>query len=451
MINTIVFSKDRPMQLELFIRSFNRYVKNFDEYIINILYTYSNNDFKKGYNKLINMECTNVNFIKENNFKSDLINLVDESADFTVFFVDDVVFKNNFNFYDNQMDMFKNDNEILCRSLRLHPNLTYCYPMKLKINKRPNFLENNIFYWKGEQGPYGYPMSVDGNIFRTKEILRFVRGLDYKNPNSFEGIMATNNLNLSKMVCYNKSVIVNNPCNIVQTNNPNIHGNVNADKLNNKFLEGCIISLDNFNGIENISCHQEIEINFENEKGSRFEFEGVHVGQTPNIKKMFKKILPEFNRIIEIGTDVGGLSLFLHKNKSEKCDLISYDIDIAFNKVSDSYGIDFRIGDCFSDDIHNEIKQLMLDESKRVLLLCDGGDKNREFNLFSQYLKKDDVIMCHDYSESDLDFSIMKDDAGWGHPPESHLKFIQEAITKNNLSKCHYDEFKSVIWGSFKK
>lgn len=451
MINIIVFSKNRPMQLELFIRSFNKYVKNYDGYTINILYTHSNINFEKGYNKLINMDYTNTNFVKETNFKSNLIELINESVEFTVFFVDDIIFKNSFSFYDNQMNIFKNDNDILCRSLRLHPNLTYCYSMDLKITKQPNFLENNIFYWKKEQGDYGYPMSVDGNIFRTKEILPLIIKLDYKNPNSFEGAIAINNLSLPKMICYNESIVVNNPCNIVQTNNPNIYGNVDANKLNNKFLRGCIISLDNFNGIKNTSCHQEIEINFENEKGSKFEFEGVHVGQTPNIKKIFKKILPEFDRIIEIGTDVGGLSLFLHKNKNEKCDLISYDIDKTFNKVSDSYGIDFRIGDCFSDDIHNEIKQLILDESKKVLLLCDGGDKNREFNLFSQYLKKDDVIMCHDYSENDLDFSIMKDNAGWGHPPESHLKFIQETIDKNNLSKFHYDEFKSVIWGSFKK
>lgn len=260
MINIIVFSKDRSMQLELFIRSFNRHVKNPNEHIINILYTYSNDAFKEGYNKLINMGYTNVNFVKENNFKLDLIKLVDASVDFIVFFVDDIVFKNDFDFYDNQMDIFKNDNEILCRSLRLHTNLIYCYPMDLKISKRPNFLEDNIFYWKGEQGPYGYPMSVDGHIFRTKEVLPLVKKLDYKNPNSFEGLMVTNSLNLSKMMCYDKSIVINNPCNIVQTNNPNIHGDVDVNKLNDKFLDGYTISLDNFDGIENIACHQEIGI-----------------------------------------------------------------------------------------------------------------------------------------------------------------------------------------------
>jgi len=264
MINIIVFSKDRPMQLELFIRSFNKYVKNFNNYIINVLYTYSNTNFKKGYDKLFDMGYTNIVFVKENKFKLDLINLIDSRlTEFILFFVDDNVFKNDFDFYDNQMNLFKNDNEILCRSLRLHPNLTYCYPMRLKITKYPVFLEDNIFYWRGEQGDYGYPMSVDGHMFRTKEILPLVKELNYKNPNSFEGLMATHSLNLSKMICYNKSIIVNNPCNIVQINNLNVYGNITANELNDKFLEGYIINLNNFDGIENISCHQEIKMRFE--------------------------------------------------------------------------------------------------------------------------------------------------------------------------------------------
>jgi hypothetical protein len=66
-----------------------------------------------------------------------------------------------------------------------------------------------------------------------------------------------------KMICYDKSIIVNNPCNKVQTVNGNIHGNVNTIDLNNNFLEGKIISMKNIDGIENISCHQEIEIIYE--------------------------------------------------------------------------------------------------------------------------------------------------------------------------------------------
>lgn len=259
-LNVILFSKDRAMQLELFIRSFNKYVKNFDKYIIKVLYTYSNEEFRKGYDKLINMNYLNVKYFKETNFKNDLINLFNSNEKYSVFFVDDIVFKNPIDFNDEQMELFENNKDILCRSLRLQPNLTYCYPMGI-IMKNPNFLENNIFDWKNQDGDYGYPMSVDGHIFRTNEILSYVINLNYTNPNSFEGNMSIRPLNLSKMICYDKSIIVNNPCNKVQNNNPNLHGNISINELNNKFLEGYIICMENFDNIENISCHQEIKIN----------------------------------------------------------------------------------------------------------------------------------------------------------------------------------------------
>ena len=78
-MNIIVFSKDRALQLELFIRSFNKYVKNFNNYTINIIYTYSNSQFEAGYNKLILMNYTNVKFIKEGDFKKDVINCIDKN------------------------------------------------------------------------------------------------------------------------------------------------------------------------------------------------------------------------------------------------------------------------------------------------------------------------------------------------------------------------------------
>lgn len=268
--NIIVFSKDRAMQLELFLRSFAIYVYNFHRYKINVLYTYSNKSYKEGYDKLIKeigvnipyfyqaAYCMSIKFILENDFRKNVIELVNPNKKYTVFFVDDDIFKNQVDFYDRQMDIFNNDPKILCRSLRLHPNLTYCYTQKTKMRK-PEFLADNVFYWKKTDIDYGYPMSVDGHIFRTKEIFPLIKKIDFINPNTFEGYMAVNPLTLPKMICYDTSIIVNNPVNMVQTNNENYHGNISQAYLNKMFLKGYKISLENIAGIENISCHQEIE------------------------------------------------------------------------------------------------------------------------------------------------------------------------------------------------
>jgi len=265
-MNITVFSKDRALQLELFIRSFNKYVVDSNSYRINVLYTFSNTEYEKGYIKLTEM-YPDVKFIKETNFKQDVISLINPLEDYTIYFVDDDIFKNKIDFYDKQEEIFRKDSKILCRSLRLDNTQKRCYTMNLTYSKFPTFIKNGnslIFNWVNQQGDYGYPMSLDGHIFRTQELLPYINNLSYNNPNSLEGNMAAwvsgHQTIKQKMICYEQSIIVNNPCNIVQTNNSNLHGSENPIKLNSDFLSGKIISLENIDGIENISCHQEIKI-----------------------------------------------------------------------------------------------------------------------------------------------------------------------------------------------
>ena len=261
-INITVFSKDRAMQLELFIRSFNHFVVNNNLYVINVLYTHSDDRFKSGYDYLMNKGYPNVVFHKETDFKKNLLELVNPVNEHTIFFVDDIVFKNPFDFYDKQMEIFDWDASIICRSLRLHTDLNYCYPQQ-KAMKQPPFLNNNIFVWRGLKGDYGYPLSVDGNIYRTKDILPFAQELNYTNPNTFEGEMATRTHGLPpKMICYERSIVLSNPLNRVQTVNQNTCGTITAEFLNNKFLGGFIIDLKDFEGLHNRSCHQEVPVNF---------------------------------------------------------------------------------------------------------------------------------------------------------------------------------------------
>jgi len=262
-INYIVFSRDRACQLELFIRSMKFYFKEFNDYKINILYTYSDNRFKEGYDKLLKLhDDKNINYIKEtHDFKKHVLLLLDTNNLYTVFFVDDIVFKNPFTLNCKQFKLFTMDDNILTLSLRLHPYLTYCYSARVEM-RSPHFDSNFSFKWQGETGDYNYPMSLDGHFFRTREIAAITKVLSFKNPNSYESLLAGYPLNRPKMICFEESIIVNNPINKVQNFNNNVHGNISAFYLNDKFLEGYIIDLENFKGFKNISCHQEIEIKF---------------------------------------------------------------------------------------------------------------------------------------------------------------------------------------------
>jgi len=262
-INIIGFSKDRPAQLELFLRSMKLYFKEFYEYKINILYTYSDDKFKEGYEKLFKIHSdSNIIYIKEvSRFKLHVLYLLNPENIYTAFFVDDIVFKNPFTLDCKQFKLFTLDDNILTLSLRLHPYLTYCYPSKVRMSS-PNFDSNLLYKWYGADGDYGYPMSLDFNFFRTSDFLALTKVLSFNNPNSYESMLAYYPLNRPKMICFEESVIVNNPINKVQNYNNNYHGDVTAEYLNDKFLEGYIIDLYDFKGLKNKSCHQEIEIKF---------------------------------------------------------------------------------------------------------------------------------------------------------------------------------------------
>ena len=259
-MNIIVFSKDRAAQLDLFLRSFYKYVKNANNYEIKILYTFSNNDFKKGYDLILN-KYNKVIFVLERDFKKDLLNLI-LSLNHTVFFVDDDVFIRDFDFYDSQQNIFEKNINILCRSLRLNYYLEWSYAARSHINSVPVFDNNGIFYWKSCDGDYSYPMSLDGHIFRTKQIYPLLETLNYRNPNSLEGILSQNPINLPKMMCYPDSKIINIPVNRVQDNNYNYCGKITAESLNNRFLNGEKLNL-NYNNLRNNAVHMELEYSYD--------------------------------------------------------------------------------------------------------------------------------------------------------------------------------------------
>jgi len=254
-MNVIIFSRDRACQLDLFFRSFKYYVK--DNIKLKVLYTFSDKYFEEGYKKVKEYH-PEIEYVLEKDFKNDIINNIDTEDKYTTFFVDDIIFKNYFSLESPFFEIFRNNDDILCLSLRLHPRLTYCYTARL--NMTPPKMVNNTWEWRGNRGDFGYPMSVDGHIFRTNEILPKLKSLNYRNPNSLESVLVSSPINKPKMICCDNSVIINNPCNKVQINNPNRHGDINPKYLNDNFINGYIIDLEPYKGIDNESCHKELPV-----------------------------------------------------------------------------------------------------------------------------------------------------------------------------------------------
>lgn len=181
-------------------------------------------------------------------------------------------------------------------------------------------------------------------------------------------------------------------------------------------------------------------------------YRDIWLAQVPSTLEFLNKVIQEnnFAHIIEIGTNRGGLSIWLNDNKNPSTKFTTFDITAEHIQFSPSKeGIDFRVGDCFSsayEDIKNLIKQ-----EGQVLLLCDGGNKNSEFNIFSEFLKSNDVIMCHDYIHDYETYRNVQLKYNWQTPPESSYEIIKMYVEFYSLNPYLYDEGKNSIWGSFKK
>lgn len=172
--------------------------------------------------------------------------------------------------------------------------------------------------------------------------------------------------------------------------------------------------------------------------------------QSKFVPEYFSKILDGFSTVIELGTFTGVFTKWLSQNVPTNCKIFSYDINPSYREVGDLDRVNFRIADVFDPATIFEIKSL-IQFGGRTLILCDGGDKETEFKLYSRFLKHNDVIMLHDYEETSEEYAEISRQIGWTTVSESHLESISRYLKDLQLENFWYKDFKKVLWGSFIK
>ena len=189
-----------------------------------------------------------------------------------------------------------------------------------------------------------------------------------------------------------------------------------------------------------------------------FLYQGIHTTQqVKNIKEFFEFFLKKekFDTIIELGTSLAGLTYIIddicvENSLSKKI----HTFDFSYKDYVDSQlkdrNIEYHIMDETTEEFKNYVIRL-INNGGKVLLLCDGGNKVREFNTYAPFLKPGDVIMCHDYAHSSEDFIKIKNELNWPAGSESDYDSIKNVVEIEGLIPYYYDEFKSVLWGSFTK
>jgi cephalosporin hydroxylase len=163
-----------------------------------------------------------------------------------------------------------------------------------------------------------------------------------------------------------------------------------------------------------------------------------------------KEVKPK--QILEIGTALGGFTKFI----AHTCQVFEFDTKIISVDIHEKgwydeireMGVELNVENIFfneytstSDKYINFIKQDGL-----TIVFCDGGDKVKEFNLLSDFIKVGDIIMAHDFAvdRNYFDQHIYKKVWNWLEITESDIK---SACDRNNLVDYNTEIFHKVVWG----
>jgi hypothetical protein len=212
-----------------------------------------------------------------------------------------------------------------------------------------------------------------------------------------------------------------------------------------------------------------MDIQILNSSAGHFEFStqsepnNVYVlSQMTNVGTYFEKFLVEqqFDTIVEVGTYKGGLAILLDEVKQKhslKFDLHTLDIGVwdesSFSEVAEAFtsrSITFKQVDIFSKSGTKYVTTLLKSPKKKVCILCDGGDKVQEFNLFSKYIKQGDFIMAHDYHHNSVDENDEQYNCSWSWREICYTDIEQSIITEK-LKMEPTVRFPEVAWACYKK
>lgn len=198
-------------------------------------------------------------------------------------------------------------------------------------------------------------------------------------------------------------------------------------------------------------------------------FYGCFAQQKPEAFVAINDLLNTYNFdiILEIGAHDFGLSTFFalycynskYLQNSEVPDACGYKNSTHHKipKTFITYDIHMRdegachlikmLGGIFvQKDIFDDLDHLnqIINKCNRALILCDGGNKIKEFNTFAPILKTGDILMAHDYME-DEKFKKETFEKKW-NSCEIMYKDIKNSVENNDLHLIYPEVFNPVFW-----
>ncbi len=254
-MTAIVFSKDRALQLDAFLRSYEEFVT--PRAPVTVIWLPTSLRHERSYLDV----CARHPWVwshRQSVFAQDVRDVLPASGS-VAFFVDDLVFVRPWQVV-----------ETLGLSLRLGLHLTRCYttaqgqPLPLCV------VEDGLvtWRWRDGQGDWGYPLSLDGHLFEVAEFRALIHAMSFTSPNTLEAGLQRFAADFGQRegTCYPESRIVNVPWNRVQRECDNRFMRdpyATPEKMLTFWEQGQQIDLRPLAGVRNVSCHQEFPLTLE--------------------------------------------------------------------------------------------------------------------------------------------------------------------------------------------
>lgn len=277
-ISGVVFSKDRPLQLDGLIRSYIAHVS--PPAPLTVIYSTTTEGFEAAYREVEALHAGGpARFLREQEmggFREALVAVLEGTTSSSVFFlVDDIVFTDP---VDLGVLALVAQSGIV-PSMRLGLNLSRSYTLSLpqvlpptkrlrleSLDQAAVLWASELVAWRWRSGEHdwGYPLSVDGNVFITDEIRTCIKSVRFSAPNTLEDALQSYLPRYLQRwgVCYRKSRLVNIPINRVQAEVANLHGDVHQDLLLELWNRGLALDTEALRGFLNMSAHQDIQVDF---------------------------------------------------------------------------------------------------------------------------------------------------------------------------------------------
>jgi hypothetical protein len=264
-VSMLLFSKDRPLQLDALLRSIHAQVRG--DYLIMVLWKASDERYASAYQKVLKHHAKMLHCaVRESSFREDLIGMLKGlQVPRIMFLVDDILFVRPFDLqWLRAVDLWKS-----VPSLRLHPGVSYCQPISKPV--LPPALETIDgspwlkFSWQESHGDWNMPVALDGHVFNRTEILAITQACAFSAPNSMEQAFAAYRFWFRNRqgLCLNTPSILNFAFNRVQSENTNFPcGDVTAESFLSRFEDGWTLDIATLSSTSTNACHVLVEPRF---------------------------------------------------------------------------------------------------------------------------------------------------------------------------------------------